>query len=126
VVRNVDDDSCNLIKARREAGAEESSESPVLSVLRNVDDDSCNLIEARREAGSEESSKSPVPNVVRNVDVDSCNLINPRREASTEESSESPVLSKNVKDAELVPCHLSSENDAEPRVRRVEVDTFFV
>ncbi|ANM60019.1 ATP binding microtubule motor family protein [Arabidopsis thaliana] len=115
VVRNVDDDSCNLIKARREAGAEESSESPVLSVLRNVDDDSCNLIEARREAGSEESSKSPVPNVVRNVDVDSCNLINPRREASTEESSESPVLSKNVKDAELVPCHLSSENDAEPR-----------
>ncbi|ANM60016.1 ATP binding microtubule motor family protein [Arabidopsis thaliana] len=112
--RNVDDDSCNLIKARREAGAEESSESPVLSVLRNVDDDSCNLIEARREAGSEESSKSPVPNV-RNVDVDSCNLINPRREASTEESSESPVLSKNVKDAELVPCHLSSENDAEPR-----------
>ncbi|ANM60017.1 ATP binding microtubule motor family protein [Arabidopsis thaliana] len=114
-VRNVDDDSCNLIKARREAGAEESSESPVLSVLRNVDDDSCNLIEARREAGSEESSKSPVPNVVRNVDVDSCNLINPRREASTEESSESPVLSKNVKDAELVPCHLSSENDAEPR-----------
>ncbi|ANM60014.1 ATP binding microtubule motor family protein [Arabidopsis thaliana] len=113
-VRNVDDDSCNLIKARREAGAEESSESPVLSVLRNVDDDSCNLIEARREAGSEESSKSPVPNV-RNVDVDSCNLINPRREASTEESSESPVLSKNVKDAELVPCHLSSENDAEPR-----------
>lgn len=113
--RNVDDDSCNLIKARREAGAEESSESPVLSVLRNVDDDSCNLIEARREAGSEESSKSPVPNVVRNVDVDSCNLINPRREASTEESSESPVLSKNVKDAELVPCHLSSENDAEPR-----------
>ncbi|CAD5313234.1 unnamed protein product [Arabidopsis thaliana] len=114
VVRNVDDDSCNLIKARREAGAEESSESPVLSVLRNVDDDSCNLIEARREAGSEESSKSPVPNV-RNVDVDSCNLINPRREASTEESSESPVLSKNVKDAELVPCHLSSENDAEPR-----------
>ncbi|ANM60013.1 ATP binding microtubule motor family protein [Arabidopsis thaliana] len=113
--RNVDDDSCNLIKARREAGAEESSETPVPKVVRNVDDDSCNLIEARREAGSEESSKSPVPNVVRNVDVDSCNLINPRREASTEESSESPVLSKNVKDAELVPCHLSSENDAEPR-----------
>ncbi|ANM60018.1 ATP binding microtubule motor family protein [Arabidopsis thaliana] len=112
--RNVDDDSCNLIKARREAGAEESSETPVPKVVRNVDDDSCNLIEARREAGSEESSKSPVPNV-RNVDVDSCNLINPRREASTEESSESPVLSKNVKDAELVPCHLSSENDAEPR-----------
>ncbi|KAG7654922.1 P-loop containing nucleoside triphosphate hydrolase [Arabidopsis suecica] len=82
---------------------------------RNADDDSCNLIEARREAGSEESSKSPVPNVVRNVDVDSCNLVNPRREASAEESSESPVPSKNVKDAELVPCHLSSENDAEPR-----------
>ncbi|KAG7646950.1 Kinesin motor domain [Arabidopsis thaliana x Arabidopsis arenosa] len=113
--RNVDDDSCNLIKARREAGAEESSETPVPNVVRNADDDSCNLIEARREAGSEESSKSPVPNVVRNVDVDSCNLVNPRREASAEESSESPVPSKNVKDAELVPCHLSSENDAEPR-----------
>ncbi|CAA0223939.1 unnamed protein product [Arabidopsis thaliana] len=112
--RNVDDDSCNLIKARREAGAEESSETPVPNVVRNADDDSCNLIEARREAGSEESSKSPVPNV-RNVDVDSCNLVNPRREASAEESSESPVPSKNVKDAELVPCHLSSENDAEPR-----------
>ncbi|OAP15841.1 hypothetical protein AXX17_AT1G21030 [Arabidopsis thaliana] len=111
--RNVDDDSCNLIKARREAGAEESSETPVPNVVRNADDDSCNLIEARREAGSEESSKSPVPN--RNVDVDSCNLVNPRREASAEESSESPVPSKNVKDAELVPCHLSSENDAEPR-----------
>ncbi|CAE5958010.1 unnamed protein product [Arabidopsis arenosa] len=122
VVRNVDDDSCNLIKARREAGAEESSESPVSNVVRNVDDDSCNLVKARREAGAEESSESSVP-IVRNVDVDSCNLIKPRGEASAEESSESPVPSKNivpgcyvvVKDAELVRCHLSSTNDAEPR-----------
>ncbi|XP_020869295.1 kinesin-like protein KIN-6 isoform X3 [Arabidopsis lyrata subsp. lyrata] len=112
VLRNVDDDSCNLIKARREAGAEESSESPV---PRNVDDDSCNLIKARKEAGAEESSESPVPYVVRNVDFDSCNLIKARREASAEVSSESPMPSKNVKDAELVRCHLSSQNDAEPR-----------
>ncbi|KAG7597669.1 P-loop containing nucleoside triphosphate hydrolase [Arabidopsis suecica] len=114
VLRNVDDDSCNLIKGRKEAGAEESSESPVPYVVRNVDDDSCNLIKESREAGAEESSKSPVPNM-RNVDFDSCNLIKSRREASAEEPSESPVPSKNVKDAELVRCHLSSQNDAEPR-----------
>jgi hypothetical protein len=67
--RNVDDDSCNLIKARREAGAEESSETPVPKVVRNVDDDSCNLIKARREAGAEESSESPVLSVLVSLDM---------------------------------------------------------
>ncbi|KAL1199221.1 Kinesin-like protein KIN-6 [Cardamine amara subsp. amara] len=52
---------------------------------------------------------------VTNVDDDSCILIKTGREAGTEESSESPVPSNNVKDAELVRCHLSSQNDAEPR-----------
>ncbi|VVA91948.1 unnamed protein product [Arabis nemorensis] len=51
----------------------------------------------------------------RNVDDDPCNLIKTRGEASVEECNKSPVPCKNVKDAEFVLCHTSTDNDVEPR-----------
>ncbi|XP_023633123.1 kinesin-like protein KIN-6 isoform X3 [Capsella rubella] len=42
-------------------------------------------------------------------------VVHAKEEASGYESSKSPVPSKNVKDAALVRCHLSAQNDAEPR-----------